>query len=61
MLKIPEPWNTSRGKLLTGSKTSTGERTLVQSTKMKKECRSKDHFDIRHGDAEFIKFSQLAS
>jgi hypothetical protein len=25
----------------------------LQSTKMKKEWRSEDHFDISHGDAEF--------
>jgi hypothetical protein len=26
---------------------------LLQSTKMKKEWRSEDRFDISHGDAEF--------
>ena len=28
-------------------------RKTKQSTKMKKEWRSEDHFDISHGDAEF--------
>ena len=40
-------------KLLTGSGTSPGESSLLQSTKMKKEWRYDDHFDISHGDAEF--------
>jgi hypothetical protein len=35
-------------------------RSLLQSTKVKKECRSEDCFDISHGDAEF-EFSQLVS
>jgi hypothetical protein len=35
------------------SGTSPGESSLLQSTKMKKEWRSEDHFDISHGDAEF--------
>ena len=39
-------------KLLTGSGTSPGESSLLQSTKMTKEWRSEDCFDISHGDAE---------
>ena len=35
------------------SGTSPGESSLLQSTKMKKEWRSEDRFDISHGDAEF--------
>jgi hypothetical protein len=45
---MSEPWDICRGKLLTGSRTSTGERSLLRSTKMKKEWRSEDPFDIRH-------------
>jgi hypothetical protein len=53
MLKMPEQWNRCRGKLLTGSGTSPGKSSLLQSTKIKKEWRSEDSFDISHGDAEF--------
>jgi hypothetical protein len=35
MFKFSEPWNTYRGKLLTGSGTSSRERCLLQSTKFK--------------------------
>jgi hypothetical protein len=35
------------------SGTSPGESSLLQSTKMKKEWRSEDHFDIIHGDTGF--------
>jgi hypothetical protein len=35
------------------SGTSPGESSLLQSTKMKKEWRSEDRFDIIHGDTEF--------
>jgi hypothetical protein len=35
MLEMPEPWNTCQGKLLTGNGPSPGERSLLQSTKMK--------------------------
>ena len=41
------------GKLITGSGISPGESSLSQSTKMKKEWRPEDLFDISHGDAEF--------
>ena len=34
-----------------------GESSLLQSTKMKKEWRSEDSFDISHGDAEFGVFT----
>jgi hypothetical protein len=53
MLKMPEQWDTCWGKLLTGGGTSPGESSLLQSTKMKKEWRSENRFDISHGDAEF--------
>ena len=36
VLKMPEPWDTCWGKLLTGSRTSPGESSLLQSTKMEK-------------------------
>jgi hypothetical protein len=36
-----------------GSGTSPGERTLLQLTKMKKEWKSEDSFNIKQGDAEF--------
>jgi hypothetical protein len=41
------------GYMLTGSGTSPKESSLLQSTKMKKEWRSEDRFDISHGDTEF--------
>ena len=44
-------------KAVTGSGTSPGESSLLQSTKMKKEWRSEDSFDISHGDAEFGVFT----
>ena len=51
--KIPEPWDTCWGKLLSGSGTSSGESSLLQSTKRKKEWGCEDRFDISYGDTEF--------
>jgi hypothetical protein len=42
-LKMSEPWDTCRRKLITGSGTSPGEISLLQSTKMIKEWRSENH------------------
>jgi hypothetical protein len=53
MFEMPEPWDICWGKLLTGSGIGTGEKSLLQTTKMKKSWKSKDHIDISLGDAEF--------
>jgi hypothetical protein len=53
MFKMPEPWASCRGKLLTWRGTIPGERSFLLLTNIKRSWRSDDFFDISHGDAEF--------
>jgi hypothetical protein len=55
---MPEMWDNSLGELLKGSGTSSKERSVLQSAKMKgardlKSLLISDAWKWRHGDAEF--------
>jgi hypothetical protein len=52
MLEMPEPWDSCQGKMLIGTGTSPGERSLLQSKKMK-ELEIWRVLYIRYGNIEF--------
>jgi hypothetical protein len=53
MLEMPESWNPCQEKLQTGCRTSSGERSMLPSEKLKGDGDLKNIFDIRHGEAYF--------
>jgi hypothetical protein len=55
MLKMPEPWDTCQGQLLTGSGCFQPRRKKFVAVNKEKKGSwiSEDHLEIRHEDAEF--------
>lgn len=53
MMAMPEPWDACQGELITGSGTSTGERSVLQSRKKDEgSWRSKEGLQTTRGDAD---------
>lgn len=55
MMEMQESWDIGQGKLQTKGGVSSREKCAA-ANKAERSCRSKQHLDVRHGDAEFRAF-----